>query len=91
MSDRFKSILWLILYSLAAGVLLAAFSFTPGIWKYMFSLLALYLGIRFFRKYDSIGLRIAFFAVAILFYLLAAVIISIVTYMRDNPDIFNNV
>jgi hypothetical protein len=91
MSDRFKSNVWMILYSFAAGALLAAFSFTPGFMKYLFSLLALYIGIRFFRKYDSIGLRIAFFVVAILFYLVVAIIVSIVTYMRDNPDLINNV
>lgn len=91
MNDRFKQTLWLLAYSLAAGVLLAAFSFTPGFVKYMFSLLALYLGIRFFRNYDGIGLRIAFFALAVLFYFLCAVIAAMIMAIRQNPDMLSAV
>ncbi|CAM3948041.1 hypothetical protein L1N85_00560 [Paenibacillus alkaliterrae] len=84
MNDRFKTALWLIGYTFLAGLMLAIFSMLTEIYKYLFSLLALYIGIRFFRRFETLGMRIAFFVLAIVFYLLIAVIIAAVIYLRDN-------
>lgn len=85
MNERVKTTLWLIGYTFLAGLLLAIFSMLTEIYKYVFSLLALYIGIRFFRRFESLGLRIAFFALAIFFYLVIAVLVQAVIYLGDNP------
>jgi len=88
MNERVKTTFWLIAYAFAAGTLLSLFAVLGGIIKYLFSLLALYLGFRFFRKYDSIALRILFVVVSIVFYFLSTVVMVTVNYVRDNPDLF---
>lgn len=65
--------------------MLAIFSMLTEIYKYLFSLLALYIGIRFFRRFESLGLRIAFFVLAVFFYLVITVVVQAVIYLRDNP------
>ncbi|WP_175598140.1 hypothetical protein [Paenibacillus luteus] len=86
-----KTTLWLLGYSFVTGGLLTAFSLIEGFYRYLFSLLALYIGIRFFRRFETLGLRITFFVVSIVFYLLIAVIVSAVIYIRDNPDAISGV
>lgn len=86
MNERLKTAFWLIGYSFVAGLLLAIFAQIEDFIRYLFSLLALYIGIRFFRRFETAGLRIAFFVLAIIVYLLASVIIEAVAYLRDNPQ-----
>ncbi|WP_028611114.1 hypothetical protein [Paenibacillus harenae] len=86
MNERLKTTLWVIGYTLLAGSCLAIFSVLTEIYRYIFSLLAIYIGIRFFRRFETLGLRIAFFALGIFFYFLVAVIIAMVLYLRDNPQ-----
>jgi hypothetical protein len=84
MGEKIKTTLWLLGYALAAGLLLALFSMLASIVKYVFSLLALYVGIRFFRRFDSIGFRIGFFALAIVFYFLIVIITQAVIFLQSN-------
>ncbi|MFD1952750.1 hypothetical protein ACFSL6_00780 [Paenibacillus thailandensis] len=83
MTSKWKTALWIFLYSVAVGALLAAFSYTPGIVKYVFSLLALYLIIRFFRQYETWPVRILFIAQSIIMYLLGAVITAMIIYYQS--------
>jgi hypothetical protein len=59
-----------VLYSLAGGILLTLYSQIPDMLRYVFSLLALLLGIRFFRRFESKGPRIAFVLMLIFYYLI---------------------
>ncbi|MOA36823.1 hypothetical protein D3C78_1583690 [compost metagenome] len=85
MNERLKTTLWVIGYTFLAGLLLAVFSVLGGVIKYVFSLLALYIGIRYFRRFETLGLRITFFVLAIFFFLLIAVIIAAINFVRENP------
>lgn len=85
MNDRLKTTFWLLLYSFGAGLMLACFSMISDFYRYLFSLLALYIGIRFFRRFETLGMRITFFVVSIVFYLFIAVVSAAVIYIRDNP------
>ena len=51
-------VLWLLLYSVACGILLSLYINIQDLIKFAFSLGALYLGIRFFRSNESLGMRI---------------------------------
>lgn len=86
MNERLKTTFWLLCYTVLAGLMLAAFSMITEFYRYLFSLLALYIGIRFFRRFETLGLRITFFVLSIVFYLLITVIVAAVIYFRDNLD-----
>lgn len=88
MRESLKTAFWVFLYSLAAGFSLFLFTQIGQIYKYAFSLLAIYIGIRFFRRFESIGLRIAFIALAVVLYFLAAIIFALYWYVKENPDLF---
>lgn len=86
MNKRLQTTLWLVGYTFLAGLMLTVFSSVTEIYRYLFSLLALYIGIRFFRRFESLGLRITFFVMSIFFYLLIAVVVAAVIFIRNNPD-----
>ncbi|WP_138751673.1 hypothetical protein [Paenibacillus sinopodophylli] len=87
MNERLKTAFWLLFYSSAAGLMLTVFSLIEDLFRYLFALLALYIGILFFRKFEKLSLRITFFVLAIIIYLLFAVIASAFIFLRDNPDV----
>ncbi|OBZ16801.1 MULTISPECIES: hypothetical protein [Bacillales] len=84
MNEKLKTTFWLIGYTFLAGLMLALFSMLTEVYRYLFSLLALYIGIRFFRRFETVGLRIAFFVLAIVFYLLIAVVAAAFVFLRDH-------
>ncbi|KRE39779.1 hypothetical protein [Paenibacillus sp. Soil522] len=86
MNERLKTTFWLLGYTVLAGLMLAIFSMITEFYRYLFSLLALYIGIRFFRRFETLGLRITFFVLSIVFYLLITVIVAAVIYIRGNLD-----
>lgn len=86
MSERLKTTFWLLGYTFLAGLFLTLFAQISEIYRYLFSLSTLYLGIRFFRKYDTLSLRILFFVLTILFYLFTTVITAIVIFIREHPE-----
>lgn len=83
MGERSRVFWAVVLYSLACGVLLSLFSvFTNlGFIRYVFSLVVLLLGIRFFKQYETLGARIAFVVLSIVLYLLTVMIIVAYLYM----------
>src|SRR5690606_29042818 len=87
MKVSFSTVMWLLLYALLAGGSLALFSTITTFAKYLFSLLTVYIGIRFFRRFETIGLRITFIVLAIAMYFLIVVIIAMFQFIRDNPDV----
>ncbi len=71
--------LWLLLWSFLAGHLLLIFSWSDfSIFRYIYSLGALFIGIYFFKTYESKWMRINFVVVAILFYFILTVVYVIV-------------
>ncbi|MBW7457987.1 hypothetical protein ACFOLF_02310 [Paenibacillus sepulcri] len=85
MGERIKNGLLIFIYSLGAGLMLGLFStFKSGI-NIVFSLLALVIGVLFFRKFPKIGSRIIFILLAVFFFFLFVIIIAMVSYMKANP------
>ncbi|GGG12871.1 hypothetical protein [Paenibacillus abyssi] len=78
--SRLKTSLWVLLYSLVCGALLSVFSIVTelGLFRYVFSLAALFLGIRFFRNYDKISTRVIFIVLSIVFYFMTTIIATVI-------------
>jgi len=89
MQESFKKTFWIMLFGLLAGLSLFIFSQIDSLFKYAFSLLALYLGYLFFKKYEQLGLRITFIVVAIVFYLLSSISYAMLEFVKNNPEMFN--
>lgn len=85
MKDSVRTSFWVILYAFMAGVSLSLFAQIGDFIKYVFSLLAIYIGIRFFRRFETIGLRVTFIVLSIVFYFLAAICFAMYTYIKENP------
>ncbi|BBH19653.1 hypothetical protein Back11_09980 [Paenibacillus baekrokdamisoli] len=85
MGERVKTIFLLLLYSLICGLLLSIFPVIASPIRYVFSLLALVLGIYSFRRFESIRSRILLCVLAIVFFILFTFIIAAVTYLKTNP------
>lgn len=58
----------IILYSLLCGAMLVIFSIIQDITKYIFSLIALYAGFKFFQKFDETKHRVIFIVLSIALY-----------------------
>lgn len=86
MNESVKTTFWVLLYAVAAAISLFLFTQIESMVKYLFSLLAIYMGIRFFRKFDTLGLRITFIVLAIVFYFLAAIIYAMYVFVKENPE-----
>jgi len=91
MKFNFATAMWVFWYSLLAAISLALFSTIPSLVKYIFSLLVIYIGIRFFRRFETLGMRIIFIVLAILLYFIIVLVITMIIYLRDNPELLNGV
>jgi hypothetical protein len=60
-------------FSVVCAVLLVLFSQIEDLLKYLFSLAALYIGVQFFKRYESRGMRITFVVSTIVLYFIIAV------------------
>ncbi|MFC4775484.1 hypothetical protein ACFO9Q_01625 [Paenibacillus sp. GCM10023252] len=89
MGNKWKIAFWLIWYAFLCGGMLALFATIPSLLRFGFSLLAIYIGIRFFRRFEGIGLRAGFIGLSVFYYLLLTLIIALVRYAQ-NPDAFNS-
>lgn len=74
-----------MLYGFACAVLLAAFSMTPGMLKFVFSIGAFFLGLRFFNAHDTWGVRLAFIGTAVVLYFVCVVVYTILAYANGWP------
>lgn len=77
-----KNFFKLLGFSTVAAICMALFMQIPDFTKYLFSLLAIYIGIRFFRIYETVGYRIAFVVIAIVLSLLFSVIYAFILYIN---------
>ena len=88
--SRFMTALIVCVYSLLAGLSLAMFSNIEQFHRYIFSLLALYIGIRFFRSFDRLALRITFIALAIVFFFVTTLIYAMYIFVKEHPEMLTN-
>lgn len=88
MNSKLTTVLWVVLYAVLAGGSIVLYTIIDSFIKYLFSLVTLYIGIRFFRKFETIGVRIAFFVVAIVVYFIILLGYNLVDFIKSNPDLF---
>lgn len=69
-----RNTLILLTYSVGCGILMSLFIMSTGVTRYLFSLLAVVLGIQFFKRIEGKGLRIGFVVLVVFFSLLFPVI-----------------
>ncbi|TVY08751.1 hypothetical protein [Paenibacillus cremeus] len=70
-------------FSLLCAGMLTLFSQIQDLLKYLFSLGALYVGIQFFKRYETRSMRIAFVVTTVLFYFIFAVFYAIYLTMQQ--------
>ena len=87
MNESIKTGFWVLLYSFMAGICLAIFMQLPGFEKYLFSLLTIYIGFRFFRRFETIGKRILFVVLSVVISLITVVSITAYLFIQ-NPEQF---
>lgn len=69
-----KTTLQFLLWSFLTGHLLLIFSWSDfSLFRYVYSLGALFIGIYFFRQFESKGLRIGYILMSLFFYLVLTV------------------
>jgi len=75
-----KDIFWLFGCSMAIGALLVAFTMFPAFWRVIFSLGALFLGIRFFGLYDRLAMRVWLVILSIVFFVVFTFVLVLFLY-----------
>lgn len=75
-----KDILWLFGYSMVIGALLVAFTMFPAFWRVIFSLGALFLGIRFFGRYDRLAMRVWLVVLSTAFFIVFTFVLVMFLY-----------
>ncbi|GFN31979.1 hypothetical protein [Paenibacillus xylaniclasticus] len=83
--SKTRTVLFITLFSFLCGLCLALFATVKGPIHFVFSLLAFIIGLRVFGRVDRIKPRVWFVVISIIWYLLLTTIITMVTYLRDNP------
>lgn len=81
----------LFVTSIVCGLCLAVFSLIPSFVKFAFSLVAFFVGLRFFGQYDSWKMRLALIAISIIWYFLFVIIYTFLAiannwYLPAMPD-----
>jgi hypothetical protein len=88
MNEKLANALWVMFYSFLAGISLSLFTQIAGFTKYIFSLLAIYIAIRFFRRFETAGKRVLFVVLSVFFCFIA--ILSITAYLfARNPELYS--
>ncbi|MCY9705824.1 hypothetical protein M5X00_04310 [Paenibacillus alvei] len=90
LSDKGEKSMWvtalmLTLYSFVCGSLVGMYAFLTFPVNLVCSVGALYLGYRFFKRYETKGVRIWFVSLSVLFYFIFLFMMSVVTYMKQMP------
>ncbi|QHT61820.1 hypothetical protein GXP70_18780 [Paenibacillus lycopersici] len=85
MFERLKNTFLLLLYSAGCGVALFLFTIIKGMANLAFSLLAVLIAIYYFRRVTSIGGRIGFAALALLFFFISVFIYAAITAVNTAP------
>jgi hypothetical protein len=79
-----RTVLIVVVFSFVCGLCLSLFASIGSPIKYIFSLLALIVGIKMFGKLDRVGSRVWFICLSIVWYLILTVIIAFVIYIQEN-------
>lgn len=72
----------LLAYGAACALLLAAFSMIQDFLRYLFSLGAFLLGLRFFGQYETWGMRLGLIGLTLVFYFLFVFLYTVIAYAR---------
>ncbi|CAG5085690.1 Putative uncharacterized protein [Thermobacillus xylanilyticus] len=75
-----KDIFWLFAYSTLIGAMLVAFTMIPTFWRFLFSLGALFAGIRFFARYERIAMRVWLFILSFVYFILFTIVLVMILY-----------
>jgi len=89
-----RNTLIILMYSLGAGLLMAAFILGTGITRHLFSLCAVVLGIQFFKRHDGKGMRITFVVLVLvlaLFFSSLYVLLAVANGWYLNPEYLKGV
>ena len=79
-----KDVAWLFAYSMLIGLLLVAFTSIPAVWRFVFSLGALFAGFKFFGKYERTAMRVWLFVLSLFFFFLFTIVGVTILYMTGN-------
>ncbi|WP_166238099.1 hypothetical protein [Paenibacillus turpanensis] len=71
--------------ALVCALCLAVFSLLNDFSKYIFSLGAFFMGLRFFRNYDTWGVRWAFLGTTVALYFLLSIVYVAIAYVQGWP------
>jgi hypothetical protein len=75
-----KDVFWLVAYSALIGALLVAFTMFQPIVRVLFSLIALLAGIRFFRRYERLAMRVWLIILSIVFFVMFTFLVVVFLY-----------
>ncbi len=89
MGERLKTGFLVFLYGMVCGLLLAVFPLIESVIRFVFSLLALVLGVYSFRRFQSVRARIVFVILAILFFVLFTMVFTMISYYHSHPPNLN--
>ncbi|REK76399.1 hypothetical protein [Paenibacillus paeoniae] len=87
MNATIKTSLIVMFHALLAGICMAIFTQIDGFVKFLFSLLALYIGIRYFRRFETVGMRVLFFALTLVFCFITILSIVVYRFAQENPEL----
>ncbi|MFF2887964.1 hypothetical protein [Paenibacillus sp. NPDC057967] len=88
MNETVKTSLVVMFYSLLTGICMALFTQIDGFVKFLFSLLALYIGIRYFRRFETVGMRVLYIVLALVFTFITILSFVVYTFQQQNPELF---
>lgn len=88
MNETVKTSLVVMFYSLLTGICMALFTQIEGFVKFLFSLLALYIGIRYFRRFETVGMRVLYIVLALVFTFITILSIVVYTFQQQHPELF---
>jgi len=77
--------LWLFIYSILCGALLTLYTNLHDMSKFIFSLGALYAGIRFFRRYEQTSQRVWFIVLSVFLYFIFSFGFALYAQVRITP------
>jgi hypothetical protein len=85
--SRAKTVMWIVLYGAAIGLLLMLFTSISIIVRYVFSLGAIFVGIRFFSKFDKLSHRVWFIVLSLFFFMFFTLLSVIFLIMTGRIDL----
>ena len=72
-------------WGLLTGALLFIFTIIPGLWRFIFSLGAFYIGVRVFGFYETWQARVGYILATIVFFFVVLVIYVVIAFVNEWP------